>query len=186
MRKPISWYPKAFKNRLLQHLARFGPGENSFRVWCHRLRGIRMGSHICLGYDLVLETEYPERIWMGNNVEINMRSTLVAHFEGIDVRPKGPGLENVSIKLEDDVFIGPGVIVLPNVVIGRGATVAAGSVVTKSVPPYTLVQGNPAVPIAQCGIHLAGKVSYKEFLKRMKPLRPEKPVSISAQHIVRR
>ena len=40
---------------------------------------------------------------------------------------------------------------LPNVVIGRGSVVAAGSVVTTSVPPMTLVQGNPAKPVAQVG-----------------------------------
>jgi acetyltransferase-like isoleucine patch superfamily enzyme len=129
-----------------------------------------MGKDVCLGYDLVLETEYPERIWMGDNVEINMRSTLIAHFGEIEIQPKGPGLEGISILLEDDVFIGPGVIVLPNVVLGRGSTIAAGSVVTKNVPPMTLVQGNPAVPVARCGIPLAGgDVSYNEFLRKLKP-----------------
>jgi len=172
MRKHLKHYSSALKNRLLQHLARVLPGEKTFRIWCHRLRGIRMGNDVCLGYDIILETEYPERIWMGNNVEINMRSILIAHFEGMDIQPKGPGLERVSIKLEDDVFIGPGVIILPNVSIGRGATVTAGSVVSKNVPPMTLVRGNPAEPVARCGIPLAGKVSYKEFLKKLKPLKP--------------
>ena len=172
MRKRLKYFARASKNRLLQHLARFMPGEKTFRIWCHRLRGIRMGRDVCLGYDLILETEHPEWIWMGNNVEINMRSTLIAHFEGMDIQLKGPGLERISIKLEDDVFIGPGVIILPNVIIGQGATVAAGSVVTKNVPPMTLVRGNPAVPVASCGIHLAGKVSYKEFLKKIKPYKP--------------
>jgi acetyltransferase-like isoleucine patch superfamily enzyme len=130
-----------------------------------------MGKDVVLGYDLILESQYPELIWMGNNIEINTRSTFIAHFRGIDIQPKGPGLEHISIKLEDHVFIGPGVILLPNVTIGRGATVAAGSVVTKNVPPMTIVQGNPAVPVARCGIPLAGNVSYKEFLKKTKPLK---------------
>lgn len=172
MQKGIPYYAKGLKNRFLQHFARFLPGETTIRIWCHRMRGVRMGKNVCLGYDLILETAHPDWIWMGNNVEINMRTTLVAHFEGIDIRPKGPGIEKISIKLEDDVFIGPGVIILPNVVIGHGSTVAAGSVVTKNVPPMTFVQGNPAVPIARCGIHLAGRVSYKEFLKHLKPYKP--------------
>jgi len=86
------YYAKGFKNRFLQHLARFMPGETTFQIWCHRMRGIKMGKDVCLGYDLILETQYPEWIWMGNNVEINMRSTLVANFEDIDIQPKGPGL----------------------------------------------------------------------------------------------
>lgn len=165
-------YCRAFKTRSLQHLARFMPGATTFRIWCHQARGIKMGRDVWLGYDLILETEYPERIAFGNNVEINMRTTMIAHFHGIPIQSKGPGEEHISIKLEDDVFIGPGVIILPNVVIGRGSAVAAGSVVTKNVPPMTLVQGNPAVPVARCGIPLAGPGEYKEFLKKLKPYKP--------------
>jgi len=146
MVKRLRRYLRGTKNRILAHAARFLPGAMTFRVWCHRMRGMRMGAGIWLGYDLILETEYPERISLGNNVEINMRSTLIGHFRGVPVQPKGPGEEKISIKIEDDVFIGPGVIVLPNVVIGHGAAVAAGSVVTKNIPPMTLVQGNPRCP----------------------------------------
>jgi hypothetical protein len=46
-----------------------------------------------------------------------------------------------------DVWIGHGAIVLPGRSIGTGAVVAAGAVVTKDVPPYTIVGGNPAKPI---------------------------------------
>jgi len=169
MLKRLRRYVRGTKNRILAHAARFLPGALTFRVWCHRMRGMRMGKGIWLGYDLILETEYPERISLGNNVEINMRATLIGHFRGVPVQPKGPGEERISIKIEDDVFIGPGVIVLPNVVIGRGAAVAAGSVVTRNIPPMTLVQGNPAVPVAKCGVPLVGSVSYQEFLKKLKP-----------------
>lgn len=48
------------------------------------------------------------------------------------------------IKIEDDVWIGAGAIILPGITVGRGAVVAAGSVVTKDVLPRTLIGGNPA------------------------------------------
>ncbi|MGO4961220.1 CatB-related O-acetyltransferase [Jeotgalibaca porci] len=48
------------------------------------------------------------------------------------------------IILEDDVWIGFGTVVLSGVCIGKGAVVAAGSVVTKDVPPYAIVAGVPA------------------------------------------
>ena len=66
---------------------------------------------------------------------------------------------------------GPGVIVLPNVTIGRGAVVSAGSVVNHSVPPHTLVQGNPARPIAHCGASLGGGQSYEQFLRQLTPIK---------------
>ncbi|MEH7581800.1 DapH/DapD/GlmU-related protein, partial [Priestia megaterium] len=46
--------------------------------------------------------------------------------------------------IEDRVWIGARCIILPGVTIGKGATVGAGAVVTKDVPPYTVVAGNPA------------------------------------------
>lgn len=49
----------------------------------------------------------------------------------------------------NDVWIGYGAIVMPGVTIGDGAIVAAGSVVTRDVAPYTIVGGNPAMPLRQ-------------------------------------
>jgi acetyltransferase-like isoleucine patch superfamily enzyme len=54
-----------------------------------------------------------------------------------------------DIVVEDGAWIGYGALVLSGVRIGRGAVVAAGAVVTKDVPPYWIVGGNPAVPIRQ-------------------------------------
>lgn len=51
--------------------------------------------------------------------------------------------------IEDDVWIGYGAVVLSGVTIGRGAIVAAGAVVTKDVPPYAIVGGNPARRLAE-------------------------------------
>ena len=51
------------------------------------------------------------------------------------------------IVLEDDVWLGTGVIVLPGTHIGAGSVIAAGSVVGGIVPPRTLMRGNPAVPV---------------------------------------
>ncbi len=48
-----------------------------------------------------------------------------------------------------DVWIGHGAIVLPGHTVGDGAVIAAGSIVTKDVAPYTIVGGNPARPIRQ-------------------------------------
>jgi len=52
-----------------------------------------------------------------------------------------------KIIIQDDAWIGAGAIILPNVTIGKGAVVGAGAVVTKDVPPYTVVAGVPAKEI---------------------------------------
>ena len=56
---------------------------------------------------------------------------------------KGPGL-GLQLIVGEDVWIGFGAVILSGVAIGRGAIVAAGSVVTRDVPPYAIVAGNPA------------------------------------------
>lgn len=54
---------------------------------------------------------------------------------------------DADVVIEEDVWFGLNVLVMPGVVIGRGATVGAGSVVTKSIPPYCVAAGIPAKPI---------------------------------------
>lgn len=54
-----------------------------------------------------------------------------------------------QIVIEDDVWIGFGAILLSGITIGRGAIVAAGSVVTKDVKPYEIVAGNPAKKVSE-------------------------------------
>jgi len=89
-----------------------------------------------------------------------MRAMLIAHFRG-----------TTGIVIEDEAFIGPGAIVLPAVTIGRGAVVTAGSVVSASVPAMTVVQGNPARPIAKCGVTLVGTASQRDFYRSLTPIR---------------
>ena len=150
---------EGIRNRLLQHLARILPGARSLRVSLHRARGVHIGEGVWIGYDVILDTSRPHLITIEDRASLSMRVTVIAHFR-----------ETQGVKIEQDAFIGPGAIILPNVTIGRGAVVTAGSVVTQSVPPMTLVQGNPAVPITSCGIPLASEVTLKDFSRRLKPL----------------
>ncbi len=158
------------KNRLLQQIARVVPGEKTTRVWLHRARGVRIGKRVTIGYDVVLETAFPKEITIEDGASISMRATVIAHFK-----------ESKGVRIGADAFIGPGSILLPGVEIGNGSVVTAGSVVTSSVPSMTVVRGNPATPIAKCGVPLRDDVSFLEFSGRLKPLpsrsRTEKPTT---------
>jgi serine acetyltransferase len=157
---------RGLSNRLLQGLARFLPGERSIRIFLHRARGVKIGKNVLIGYDVVLETACPHLVSIADGAAISMRATIIAHFK-----------ESRGVRIESDAFIGPGVIVLPNVVIGHGAVITAGSVVTSSIPPMTVARGNPAVPIARCGVPLDADVSFLEFSGRMRPLTSKEPVT---------
>jgi heptaprenylglycerol acetyltransferase len=56
------------------------------------------------------------------------------------------------------------------VTIGHGAVVTSGSVVTRSVAPLTMVQGNPAEPIARCGVPLGLDTPVKDFFRQLTPI----------------
>lgn len=63
----------------------------------------------------------------------------------ISIQPTSTAL----ITIEDEVWIGANSVIVAGVTVGKHSVVAAGSVVTKSVPPYTIVAGNPAKPLKQ-------------------------------------
>lgn len=160
------------KNRILQIIAQFSPGASSIRIFLHRLRGVRMGKNVWIGYDSIIGTSKPHWIYIGNNVEINVRVIIIAHLQDVPEPNEGKGKDYISVKIEDNAHIGPGTIILPNVTIGQGAVVTAGSVVTRSIPPMIMVQGNPAKPIASCGVpFLTRKIPRQEFFRKLKPIK---------------
>ncbi|MBG9785411.1 hypothetical protein ABD70_14550 [Alkalihalobacillus lehensis] len=93
-----------------------------------------------------------EKIHIGNNCLIAANSQIIdcnrhgLHFED-PIRRLERITESKPVIIEDYVWIGMNSVILPGVTIGEGGAVAAGSVVTKDVPPYTLVGGNPAIII---------------------------------------
>lgn len=142
-------------------LARTAPGATTWRVRLHRWRGVKIGRGVWIGYDAIIETSCPHLVTICDRASIGIRVTIIAHNR-----------EQQGVVIEEDAAVGAGAVILPSVTIGRGAIVTAGSVVTKSVPPKTMVQGNPARPIAIVETPFGLNVSLKEFGKGLRPIRP--------------
>ena len=85
------------------------------------------------------------RVIIGADVQIGPNVQLLTPTHPLDPSVRRSGLEAAEpITIEDNVWLGGGVIVCPGVTIGRDTVVGAGAVVTKDLPPGVLAVGNPA------------------------------------------
>lgn len=106
---------------------------------------IRMGARSFCGEGCVFGCN--ASITIGRDVMIAQLVTLrdTDHvFDRLDMPMIDQGIRSASIVVEDDVWLGHGVVVLKGVTIGTGAVIAAGAVVTGNVPPYAIFGGVPA------------------------------------------
>jgi len=112
--------------------------------------GLKIGDNSNIGpYSYIGCSGYIE---IGNNVMISPRVSIYAEnhvFNRTDITIKEQGVEKQFVKIEDDCWIASNSIILAGVTIGKGSVIAAGSIVTKDVPPYSVVAGVPAQIIKQ-------------------------------------
>ena len=107
--------------------------------------GLRVGDHSNIGpYSYIGCSGF---ISIGNNVMISPRVSIYAEnhvFDSTEDTIKSQGIKRKTVVIEDDCWIAANSIILAGVTIGKGSVVAAGSVVSKDVPPYSVVAGVPA------------------------------------------
>lgn len=109
---------------------------------------LHIGEGSIIGDHAILDARYG--IYIGKNV--NLSSNVSIWTDQHDHRDPwfrcNPDMLG-SVVIEDRAWLGPGVIVLTNTTIGEGAVVAAGSVVTKNIAPFSIVGGIPAKEIGK-------------------------------------
>jgi UDP-3-O-[3-hydroxymyristoyl] glucosamine N-acyltransferase len=152
-------------NRALHLMARVLPGSRSLRPFLHRLRGVSIGHNVFIGDDVYLENEYPGCIDIEDDVEIGLRSVIIAHL-------RGPG----RVVIKKAAWIGACCLISSakgrTLTIGEGAVVGAGSIVTSDIAAFAFVK--PAAPqqVATVAVPLATAPSYMAFLRGLRPMRP--------------
>jgi len=148
----------------LGRLAMVLPGGTNVRPRLQRWRGVRIGRGVWLGLYVSIDELHPEALTIGNNCTIGMRTTILTHFYWGPARPAANG----TVVIEDNVFVGPHCVILPNVRIGEGAVIQAGTVVTQNVPPRTLWGAASAGPLASATVPLTATQGYAGFLRGLK------------------
>lgn len=166
-----------------------------FRLYSVQSKKVKIGRRVHIGLwsalwapnELIIEDD----VYIGNLCTIQVdgrigRFSMIANNVGIvgkldhDYREVGkpirfskwvgdrndPSLETLQVNIEEDVWVGYGASILSGLRIGRGAIIAAGSVVTHNVEPYAIVAGNPAKPIAK-------RFSSEEIIQHEKKIYPQ-------------
>lgn len=139
---------KKLRNHICELFAYKCP-VNSFRIKYHKLRGVHIGERVMIGMEVVLDHAYPELITLEDDCALAGYNYILAHshplkhFENILESYTAPVL------VKKGAWVAVGSMIMPGVTIGEYSIVRAGSLVTKSVPAYTIVSGNPAVVVGE-------------------------------------
>jgi maltose O-acetyltransferase len=111
--------------------------------YCAYGRNIYLGDHVYLGVLCTILDCNEVRI--GHHVMIGPAVQIYTPGHLLQAQARNQGWEVAKpVVIEDNVWIGGGAILLPGVTVGRNAVVGAGAVVSRDVPPNTVVAGNPA------------------------------------------
>ena len=114
-------------------------------AWFDTRRQFKMGKNSVINQKCRLDNR--GEICIGNNVSISAEVCILTADHNLKCN-NFPGRHG-AVKIEDYVFIGTRATIMPGVTLKKGCAVGAGAVVTKDVPPYTIVAGIPSKPIGK-------------------------------------
>src|SRR6185295_127496 len=160
-----------FLSRILHKLAFVAPGGFTLRPRLHRMRGATIGKNVWISQLVYIDELHPENVFIGDNSTIGLRTSIFTHFYW---GPRKP--ENKSrVVIGENVFIGPHCVILPNVRIGEGAVIRAGTVVSRNVPPRTMLGTPLAETLGVATVPLTPEHTYEEFIGGIRLRSPQKP-----------
>lgn len=117
-------------------VGRFSYGQINAHTWGVKNEALKIGNYVSIGPSVTF-------ILAGNH-NIKGIATYPFHSKKYSLNPEKDAFSKGITEVGDNTWIGMGCIILSGVKIGKGCVIAAGSVVTKSMPDYTIVAGNPA------------------------------------------
>jgi len=117
------------------------------KLW--RIMGCKVGKNVFIGYEVEMDISHAALIEIGDGVHITNRCLILCHQRDSKDYYRGDDSSKLPYKKEKVVLkrgcmLGMGTIVLPGVTVGEGSLIAAGSVVTRDIPAWTVAAGNPA------------------------------------------
>jgi acetyltransferase-like isoleucine patch superfamily enzyme len=131
------------KNWFLEWLAGFCPVP-SWRASLHRWRGVQIGNNAYIGYGVIIDRVYPDKVSIEDFAVVADRCIITAHGCGsIPLQHLYPR-QVKPVRIGRGAWLSPACIVIMGVEIGEEAVIGTGAVVTRSIPPRSVAIGVPA------------------------------------------
>lgn len=147
--KQVSFFTR-LKVKIGKRIAKSFP-HNKIRVAGLKMCGYSIGEKVFIGEDLIIASIISEKsckLIINDRVAIGPRVTLLLSSDA-NWSKLMDKIEHIksTVLLDEDCWLGAGVIVMPGVTVGKCSIVGSGAVVTKDVAPYSIVAGVPAKKI---------------------------------------
>ncbi len=129
------------------HKLAFSSAYPGWAVKMQRLRGVKIGKNCHINPYVMIDLLYPHLVTIEDNVSIGTYSMIFAHNNptaNLFLKKNGYPRTIKPVLIKEGAVINPGSIITSGVTIGKNSIVAVGSIVSKDVPDYTVVAGNPA------------------------------------------
>ena len=109
----------------------------------YRMRGSNIGKNVDISMGVFMEESFPHLILIEDNVQIGPNVLILTHDSSKHcINPEIP-LTVKKVIIKKNSYIGAGAIILPGITIGEQSIIGAGTVVTKDIPPFSIVKGVP-------------------------------------------
>ena len=129
------------------HKLAYSSAYPGWAIKMQRLRGVKIGKNCHINPYVLIDLLYPHLITIEKNVSIGTYSMIFAHNNptaNLFLKKNGYPRTTKPVLIKEGAVINPGSIITAGVTIGKNSIVAVGSIVSKDVPDYTVVAGNPA------------------------------------------
>jgi len=160
------------KDHWLQVISRIMP-YNGVRVRLQRWRGVKIGKNVHIGPMVTIDDPYPYFVSIGDGTAISGENYILTHSKAMKYHANVSEAYVAPVILEKHVWIAINVTILPGVTIGEGSIVAAGSVVSESIPPLVFAAGIPARVKKDLADNLKANYSEEEFEKILRRRKEE-------------
>ncbi|HED00852.1 MAG TPA: acyltransferase [Proteobacteria bacterium] len=150
------------------HILAMNVPHDKLRQMFYRLRGTKIGRNVGIAHGVFIEESRPYLVTIEDNVNIGPGVVIVAHDSSYHCVKSQIPIMLGEVIIQRNAFIGAGAIILPGVIIGEFAIVAAGAVVKKDVPPRSIVAGVPAkvIETVEKALEKLDGTEIKEEMKR--------------------